>query len=391
MTASRHDADIAVLGAGCAGLSLAAALAQSRVDARILLIEPRVSYERDRTWCFWDTDPHPFSGAISHRWNAWRVSNGLKVVRRVSQRYRYCHIPGDAFYEAALESVRKTPNQELLLGTEALQVAEEDNGVRIETDRGQIRAAQVFDSRPKVEAMRSEGLEQRFQGWHVHSSRACFDPSTVELMRFLPSDAGRIRFLYLLPFGPDEALVEMTYLDLPGADEPHFEKELNEWLTQYTGGGEWRVLRRERGCLPMTARSHVPGTARVHPIGIRGGRLKPSSGYAFMRIQKHSRAIAEAIRDGSAIPASAEPKIYKLLDGVFLRALRDDPEHAEDLFLSLFERAESDSLIRFLSEVEVPLLELFKTAGALPKARMIRAAFSAAARYERRELKEAVG
>jgi glycine/D-amino acid oxidase-like deaminating enzyme len=44
-----------VLGAGCAGLSLACALLDAGVGERIVLVDRRTAFANDRTWCFWDT------------------------------------------------------------------------------------------------------------------------------------------------------------------------------------------------------------------------------------------------------------------------------------------------------------------------------------------------
>ncbi len=212
------DADIAILGAGCAGLSLAVALHRARVPGRVLLLEPRTVYKRDPTWGFWDTEDHPFTAAVSRRWGSWRVSHGAASALRGSRRYRYCHIAGDAFYRAALDEVERAPGQELHRGVTTHSVERQPNGLfAVATSSGRLTARQVFDGRPPAPSASAEAaLLQRFLGWHIRAAAPCFDPETVELMRFFPAGtAGRVRFLYLLPFSSTEALVEMTYLDDP--------------------------------------------------------------------------------------------------------------------------------------------------------------------------------
>ncbi len=59
-------ADIIIIGAGCAGLSLAWQLTQRGLSGRnVVLLEPRTEYGRDRTWCFWNVLPHDFDAAAS--------------------------------------------------------------------------------------------------------------------------------------------------------------------------------------------------------------------------------------------------------------------------------------------------------------------------------------
>ncbi len=374
----KPDADIAIVGAGCAGLSLASALAEARVPGSVLLLEPREEYTRDRTWCFWDTEPHPFTSAISDRWPQWRVSSGEHTVLRGSASYHYCHLPADAFYRLALDRVARQPDWQLCRAASVRSVEAVDGGLlAVETNCGRVLARRVFDSRPPACAPVG-GLLQRFLGRHVRAAKPCFDPQTVDLMRFLPSSVpGRVRFLYILPFTPEEALVEMTYLDDPALPDPPYAEELQAWLEEHVGAYDTPYT--ERGSLPMggaLAQGTLP--ANAHRIGIAGGRLKPSSGYGFLRIQRHSRAIAQALQAGRAIPSAAEPNLYNLLASVVLRALRARPEAAPQLFLRMFEHADPDALVRFLSERSRGWGEIAGVAWSLPKTPMLRAAAGAA-------------
>lgn len=375
----RADAEVVILGAGCAGLSLAAALGQERAPGRrVLLLEPRTEYTRDRTWCFWNTEPHLFATAISHSWHSWRVSHGAREVKRSSRVYRYCHIAGHDFYRDALGRVERAEGQTHLRGVVVNSVARQGDGLlAVETNQGRLLAKTVFDSRP-APGGGAPVLLQRFVGWHVRVAEPCFDPETIELMRFVPSGTpGRAQFLYVLPFSPTEAMVETTYLDLPSLPEPPYTRDLESALRERTSN--WEVLYTESGSLPMggsvTPDETLPG---VHRIGTRGGRIKPSSGYAFLRIQRHSRMVAQALKDGQAPPAHGEPGLggasYRIMDAVFLRALEHAPEEAAALFVRMFAGSEPDALLRFLGETSRGPREVLGVAWSLPKAPMARAA-----------------
>ncbi len=371
------DVDIAILGAGCAGLSLATALSDAQAGGSVVLLDARTRYVRDRSWCFWNTEDHPFIPAITHSWNSWRVRHGAVLARKSSHTYRYCHIAADDFYRFARERIDRTPSQVLRLGVSVRSVATEGNGlVAIETSEGRLLARQVFDGRTIEPAETKPALLQRFVGWHVRTATPVFDPETVELMHFLPCAVeGRTRFLYVLPFSRTEALVEMTYLDAPGLAEPEYHADLEGWLREQTTS--WDVLYREKGTLPMGTPARTTYPAGVHAIGIRGGRIKPSSGYAFLRIQRHSRAIAHAIKAGGLPPHSAEPQLYNVMDTVFLRALRQAPATVPALFLRMFAANTADAMVRFLSEASHPA-EMLRVAWSLPKLPMVRAAMASA-------------
>lgn len=65
------DCDIAILGAGLAGLSLAARLAAPRfADLRILVLEARTDYCRDPSSLTWRQVACPAQAAHVRRWSA---------------------------------------------------------------------------------------------------------------------------------------------------------------------------------------------------------------------------------------------------------------------------------------------------------------------------------
>ena len=68
------DADVLILGGGCAGLSLGVHLTHDAMPRRrTLILESRDSYTNDRTWCFWRSEAYPFEHLISHSWQTMRV------------------------------------------------------------------------------------------------------------------------------------------------------------------------------------------------------------------------------------------------------------------------------------------------------------------------------
>ena len=375
------DADILILGGGCAGLSLACALAEAGVNQSVRVLEPRTGYVRDRTWCFWDTEHHLFMDLVSAAWSQWRVSATNATALCTSKRYRYCHIDSADFYQRAQSIIRTTARFSLSLSVRATGTLPHPSGlIQVDTDQGPLLARQVFDSRPPVRESIHPLLVQRFCGWHVNSPTPCFDPSTVELMHFMPAPANdRIRFIYLLPFSPHEALVEWTQFDSPGQcrdeNDADMERHLADWLDRHVPG--WSVSYRERGALPMgggSIRRQDDGT--VHPIGLRAGCLKASSGYAFARIQRHSRAIARAVAGGDRVPAWSEPALPAWMDAVFLAALKRHPAQAPAWFCRLFGGAPTDSVVRFLSDT-ASVREMLAVGSTLPKWPMMKAALRA--------------
>ncbi len=367
------DADVIILGGGCAGLSLALALADRAPAMRVKTLEARSHYERDRTWGFWNTAPHPFSAAVTHRWNSWRVRHAGTEARQRSRDYAYEYLPADRFYELALDRIERT-EQELALGVEVRAVQKSGGACEVETDRGVLRSRWVFDSRAHAAQKVKPALFQRFTGWHVRTERPCFDATVVDLMDFQSStERGRTMFFYVLPFSPTEALVEATYLDDPALPPAAAEAALRGRM-QRLCGDTYEVLYREAAALPMGGqggRTLSPGP--VVDIGARGGRIKASSGYAFQRIQRQSAALADALARGVVLPRAFEPRFYGVLDRIFLQAVRRSPDQTANYFMAMFRNVTPETMIRFLSETASPG-EVLRVMLALPKLDFIQAA-----------------
>ena len=100
---SASDVDIAILGAGCAGLSLAVRLAKSNLSVRV--IEPRKEYVDDRTWSFWRTHSDPFEDCVRKEWTSWAVEGARGEMIRKSSHMRYQTIASGEFYDKACDLI----------------------------------------------------------------------------------------------------------------------------------------------------------------------------------------------------------------------------------------------------------------------------------------------
>lgn len=383
--AERPDHDVVILGGGLAGLSLAVRLAdQPRL--RTLVIEPRTSYGRDRTWCSWRLLPHPFASAVTASWQSWEVMRRDRRGRTVTSVQRsaalpYDMIPSDRLWEAARARLRSAPQVELALGRRALDVAEGPDHVAVATDRGTVTAGLVFDGRPPPPQPAGD-LVQRFLGQEVATEAPVFDPGRVTLMDFAVAQLpGIVHFLYVLPTSPTEALVEDTWLAPAGIPLPDHRAAIRAYLGSRFGVAAYRVGFEEEGAIPMSPGLQAASRAgRVIPIGTAGGAVKPSSGYGFLAIQRMADDLAAALASGRR-PEPFQPRspLARWMDEVFLVALRRSPEVAPRLFASLFARCPPEPLLRFLNDVGGPA-DTARVIAALPKLPMLAAAARTLAR-----------
>ena len=358
-----------IVGAGAAGLSLCHALLERGVTDEIVVLDRKPTFTDDRTWCFWDTVPHPFSHLASSCWNRWEVvgTDGRRAAQE-SAHGGYACLRSIDFYEYVAEIMRRRPNVTLKLGC-PVESALPD-------------ADFVFDSRPRPVLPGGLSFSQRFLGQFVRASAPVFDPSRCTLMDFQVSQASGLHFIYVLPFSPTQALVENTYIqpfDAQAVGREQHRSEIAAYLSRQHGLVSYQTDREEAGAIPMTTQRFPKRDGRVFFIGTAGGCAKPSSGYTFTRIQAQCRQIAGAAASGTLdrfreAPASGR---FRFFDTVFLQALHDDPAAFPGHFLRLFSRVPPDTLTAFLSETSLWPSD-FHILRALPLLPFLRAAWRAA-------------
>lgn len=363
----KADYDVAILGAGLAGLSLAVRLAELPVPPRILLVDRRTDYSRDRTWCHWAVEPHPFAASVSHRWPAWSLRNGSKVVERGHAAMAYERIPADLFYAEAWARLEATGVVERRLGVEVLSVVPAAGGATV-TLAGQapFHVRQVYDSRPRSGP--PARWRQVFRGLELKGPK--LDLHRVTLMDFRSAGPAGTRFFYVLPLAPDTLLVEDTWIT-NATEAPSFDDaEILEYVRTQFGEGEWTCLHREEGTIPMRVESDASTDPTIIAIGTAGGAVRASSGYAFTRIQQQSTELAAAYAAGRRPARRA--RLPDWFDQIFLTVLEREPDRLPEFMLTLFERVPSERLLRFM-ESKPTLGDLWAVAAALPTGPFLRA------------------
>ena len=351
----RSDNDIAILGGGCAGLSLAMRLADTGVEGpNVVVLEGRALYAPDRTWCFWDDGNARLRPLVQHRWSSVAVADHRRRVTVDCRAAPYQMIPAAAFYAAATQAIAKTSRIELAMNeTVIAEPQKEDRRWRIETSTGVRYAKQIIDTRPPPRPERESAiLWQSFSGHEVTCDAACFDPESATLMDFSSSHKGEIAFLYLLPFSKHRALIEATVFAPKPLGPSELAERLGRLVRQCVGETGFSVLRSEHGILPMGQATPAQNMdATFVRAGVAGGGVRAASGFAFQRIQRWAEDCAAALSAGHPPRAQTPDRwLLRTMDGLFLRVLRARPDLAPDLFFKLFALKNSGHIIRFMSD-----------------------------------------
>lgn len=347
--------DILILGGGCAGLSLALRLAADGGNCpRTLIIESRSHYLNDRTWCFWDDDSAHLRELVQHRWPMVTLAHGKRRISVDCHTIPYAVIPAEDFYAHAREKLAETTRVTIAMNEPVIGEPRKEGALwRVETRCGSRWAKWLIDTRPQQKPERGAAiLWQSFYGHEIECEVDRFDPGVARLMDFSPSKKGRITFLYLLPFSPRRALVEVTVLAPDPLGPGDLSEELAAFIRQQVGGSSHAVLRSEHGMLPMgqAAVNHGADVSHVR-VGVAAGAARAASGFAFQRIQRWAKACAaELIADRPPLSHPPDPWITRGMDALFLRVLRAHPERAPELFLALFALPDPRRIIRFMSD-----------------------------------------
>ncbi|WP_169977501.1 lycopene cyclase family protein [Tautonia rosea] len=370
--------DHVILGAGCAGLSLAWHLRSLGDRGSMALVDRRPGYANDRTWCYWDVEPTPFDDLATHAWTRWAVVDERgNWIESQSTRYRYRRLRSIDVYRRILDRLAGDDAIDPYLGASIRATTLEAETVAVDLAQETIRGVRAYTSarRPAAlaEAARSgeAAMVQHFLGQTVRTEHSVFDPACPILMDFRVDQSDGPHFVYVLPLSDREALVENTYLFPDPVSASRHREEIASYLDRCFDVERYEVIEEEAGRIPMT--THRPNTApgaRIVPIGLAGGAARPSSGYAFVRIQRQCRRIAEQIAGNRSTRARLDAPIadrkYDFFDAVFLRALLDRPSRAPDLFARMFDGVDADPLVRFLSDRST-LTDDLRMVAALPK------------------------
>ncbi len=371
------DVDLVILGGGCAGLSLALRLAEQPGLCRsVSVIESRPAYHHDRSWCFWRVGPHRFEPLIKRSWSQVALHSATQAVHVNCASTPYQLLESGAFYHHAQQTIGGNAAVRLALGVTVLAPPRPvPGGWRIVTSTGEVTAKRVIDTRPPSRPQRGGALLwQSFLGEELVCDRAVFNPGKVELMDFANDSPGAVAFSYVLPLADNRALIETTLFDPQPREPAELARRQQMTVQRLCGAASSYVARTESGILPMGLVS-VDGTGtreQTHVghghwrVGLMSGAARPASGYAFQRIQRWADGCSAALRSGlDPTGHSPDPLLTRLMDRLFLEVLRSHPERGPELFTSLFGRAATPRIVRFLSD-QASFTDRVAVAASLP-------------------------
>ncbi len=345
-----------ITGAGCAGLSLLMRMMEDPFfsDKKILVIDREFKNKNDRTWCFWEKEKGLFETIVHHQWQHVNFISNDFFRKLDLTPYRYKMIQGIDLYESVMYKAAQFSNIEFRY-EEVLSIHTTSFKAEVQLKTESVTADYVFNSIvfEKDKSATSKNiyqLLQHFKGWVIQTEEPSFDPSVATLMDFRTSQEQGTTFFYVMPTSANTALVEYTLFSETILNDDIYDASLKAYISEFLGIKNYSIQHTEFGIIPMTNQRFDLQDRRIIQMGIAGGQVKGSSGYAFQFIQKRTAAIVKGIKQGSTKFDIVELSQRKgnLYDAVLLHVLHQQKMGGDKIFESIFSKNKTEMVLRFL-------------------------------------------
>jgi lycopene beta-cyclase len=225
----------------------------------------------------------------------------------------------------------------------------------------------LFEEDAKATSKNTYRLIQHFKGWVIETDKAAFDPQVATLMDFRISQDHGTAFFYVMPTSTTSALIEYTLFTDQLLPDAAYDTALKNYIHQYLFIDRYEIQHNEFGIIPMTNQSFQMQDQRIVYMGVAGGQVKGSSGYAFQFIQKRTASIIEGLKKGNTVFNSIgfQQKKGNLYDAVLLNVLHHHKMQGSQIFESIFSKTKTETVLRFLDN-ESSLIEDLQIMNTVP-------------------------
>ena len=363
--------DVAIIGAGVAGLTLATRIMESAAGLGVMLIGPEDN--RNQRLSFW-TEQRPAGACeafLTHQWQHWNFNHeGSGSITQHARNQRYVSLDAKAYKEFLRGQLAGQRCQQKPLSVTGIENA--SGNFVIHSSSEAWTATTVIDTRaPRIP---DTTLKQQFWGCVVDLPRPHGLTAPV-LMDFdvLPVAREGVTFIYVLPLSSSQLLVEATTFSSKHQAESAYHHCVSDWVQRHFGHKlALGQAESESGILPMGP--VIPIEPAIPRCGLAGGAARSSTGYAFQGTERQAASMAAQLSAGQRLETrSPFSRKADWMDRVFLRVAEDRPDQLVTLFMTMARQLSGDEFAHFLSDTG-GWQPCFRAIMAAPKAAFIRAA-----------------
>ncbi len=347
--------DIAIIGAGAAGLHLALAIKKESffTNKRILIIEKSAKDQNDRTWCFWEKGNGLWEDIVTKQWSRGHFFTANKSIPLALAPYRYKMIKAIDFYRYAKDEIASS-SIFTWVADDVLSV-ETAATISIKGAKATYSAESVFDSRIPEEFHATDDpytrLLQHFKGWIIRTEEDTFDPEQFTMMDFRLLQPKTCSFTYVLPLNKREALVEFTLFSGNLLQEDAYDTMIKTYVSDILKIADYTIIEQEKGVIPMSDFPFEKYSIGKHiRIGTGGGWVKPTTGYSFKNCERNARKIVENLKLGRKANDGLISKKFRLYDSLFLDILNHKNYMGPALFETMYSKIPVQKIFAFLDD-----------------------------------------
>jgi len=367
--------DLIVIGAGLSSLMFLSQYVKKFNNQKILLLEQKDIIKQDQTFCVWEgpglqSITNNFKLKPKKIWKKIVVRDIEKSIIKDISPYKYVCFDGRETLEKLLKLCKSKVT--VINNKKVNKISSKDNLHEVKTKSEIYYAKFIIDSRVnyKEHEIKSVFVKQAFIGHEIEVKKATWNENEVELMSFR-KNKNEIEFTYLLPFSSRRALVETTVF----SSSPNLKNIGKRHQIQLKKYETYKVKRKESAIIPMAI--IIPDEEKgILKIGTSAGMVRPSSGYSMRRVANWVLQLkTREISSNNLLQYKYQPNILlNWLDKIFLNVIYNFPEKGPYLFMTLFSKAKTSSLIRFLSD-EASKSDLINILLSMPKKTMLKGLF----------------
>ena len=363
--------DFVILGGGCSALSFINQVIEQKITKySFIIIEKQKKYVDDKSWCFWSENIKKNKNIIEASWSSFsfNLDNSTNFLSSIN--FKYYYIRSIKFYETIKKKISNHAHITLRLNETIISITNKKNYYEVITNKRIYLAKNVLDTRPNINVYKKKPfLYQCFVGYEIKSvEKINFKKSNAYLMHNMRASNNKFYFEYILPMEKSTYLFELTTFTKKDLPLKIIEKELRIVLSKYFKK-PYQIIRKEYGKIPMgfVNNKMIKNKKNYFVSGSLAGSIRPSSGYAFVDIQKWSKKAANNLKvKGNIETLEKREVIKKFLDRIFLEVISSDISKAPQIFYYFSKNISPTTFIKFMLG-EANLLEYLRVIYAMPK------------------------
>ena len=345
--------DYVICGSGAAGLSPINELINDNffLNHRILLLDKKKKITNDRTWTYWEKGEGKHDDILKKKWGkAYFSSKNLKLTFETKP-YQFKSIRGINFYDKILKKISKYKNIKVL-NEEVKKIIDQNDIVKVITNKNTFKCKKAFSSimKPISDNKKHPLLKQHFIGWFIKTEKNIFNDDKITFMDFDIDQKNNTRFMYILPFKKNEALIEYTLFSKNILNDNEYETEIKNYIDEKLKVN-FKIIEKENGVIPMTSFEFWKFNSKnLIYIGTAGGWTKSSTGFTFFKTIKKSKELKEYIKTNKDLDKFEKKNKYWLYDSVLIDILYENNSLGEKVFETMFKKNSPKLILDFLDE-----------------------------------------